>query len=236
MRRRSDGSGTESSTGMTEMPDISSRPDDPSGEIDWLACRYVAIDVEGTASPAGQPEGLVEVAAVEFPLEGPPGRIIHSLLDPGMPITPIGTRVHGLRDRDVAGQPALSSLCPRLAGLVDGAVVVAHNARVDWGLVHRDCPKLRPLAAVDTLRISRALWPELRQHGLDPVIQRLGVASRHTALHDATATARVFARMLETALARGLALVELLDGAVLPGSRSVPVPGSQMDLFAGGGS
>jgi DNA polymerase III epsilon subunit-like protein len=212
--------------------------------IDWLLSRYVAIDVEGTASPAGQPEGLVEVAAVEFTLERPVGRTVHSLLDPGMPITTIGTRIHGLRDRDVAGQPALASMCPRLAGLIDGAVVVAHNARVDWGLMHRDCPELRPVAAVDTLRISRALWPELRQHGLDPVIQRLGAqvdlpagsgrGGRHTALHDATATAQVFVRMVETARERGLVLAELLDRCVLPGSGSVAAPGSQMDLFAGG--
>jgi DNA polymerase III epsilon subunit-like protein len=227
------------------MPDTTTRPEDPSTPaIDWLLRRYVAIDVEGTASPAGQPEGLVEVAAVEFTIDRPAGRTIHSLLDPGMPITPIGTRIHGLHDRDVAGQPTLVSLCPRLSGLIDGAVVVAHNARVDWGLMHRDCPELQPAAAVDTLRISRALWPELRQHGLDPVIQRLGVqvdlpagsarAGRHTALHDATATAQVFVRMVETARERGLQLAELLGGCVLPGNRFVAAPESQMDLFAGG--
>jgi exodeoxyribonuclease X len=213
-------------------------------EIDWLLSRYVAIDVEGTASPAGQPEGLVEVAAVEFSLDRPPGRTVHSLLDPGMPITAIGTRIHGLRGRDVAGQPTVASVCPRLAGLIDGAVVVAHNARVDWGLVHRDCPELQPVAAVDTLRISRALWPERRQHGLAPVIERLGVqvdlpavsarGGRHTALHDATATAQVFVRMVETARERGLGLADLLERCILPGSRSVPVPGSQMDLLARG--
>jgi DNA polymerase III epsilon subunit-like protein len=227
------------------MPDTTTRPEDPSTPaIDWLLCRYVAIDVEGTASPAGQPEGLVEVAAVEFTLDRPAGRTIHSLLDPGMPITAIGTRIHGLHDSDVAGQPTLTSLCPRLSGLIDGAVVVAHNARVDWGLMHRDCPQLQPAAAVDTLRISRALWPELRQHGLDPVIERLGIqvdlpagstrGGRHTALHDATATVQIFIRMVETARDRSLGLVGLLDGCILPGSRSVPAPESQMDLFAGG--
>jgi DNA polymerase III epsilon subunit-like protein len=229
------------------MPDAMTQSDqDPGHAISWLLCRYVAIDVEGTASPAGQPEGLVEVAAVEFTLEHLIGRSFHSLLDPGMPISAIGTRIHGLRDRDVAGKPTLASLCPRLSELVDGAVVVAHNARVDWGLLRRDCPELRPAAAVDTLRASRALWPELRQHGLDAVIERLDVrfdppaaglrGGRHTALHDATATAWVFVRMLDAALERGVGVPELLDGCVLPGSRSVPAPGSQMDMFAGGES
>src|SRR6266566_4995578 len=159
MPKRSDGSGTANSTRTTEMPDTTTPAMDRPREIDWPLCRYVAIDVEGTASPAGQPEGLVEVAAVEFSLDQPPGRTVHTLLDSGLPITAIGTRIHGLRGRDVAGQPTLASVCPRLAGLIDGAVVVAHNARVDWGLVHRDCPELRPVAAVDTLRISRTLWP-----------------------------------------------------------------------------
>ena len=224
------------------MPDVTTSADQGRTQaISWLTCRYVAIDVEGTASPAGQPEGLVEVAAVEFTLERLIDRTFHSLLDPGMPITAIGTRIHGLRDRDVAGQPTLASLCPRLSELIDDAVVVAHNARVDWGLTRRDCSDLRPAAALDTLRLSRALWPELRQHGLDAVIERLGVqfeppagavrGGRHTALYDATATVWVFVRMLDTALERGTGLAEVLDGCVLPGSRSVPAPGSQMDLF-----
>jgi DNA polymerase III epsilon subunit-like protein len=224
------------------MPDVTTRSQ--ARAISWLTCRYVAIDVEGTASPAGQPEGLVEVAAVEFTLERLIDRTFHSLLDPGMPISAIGTRIHGLRDRDVAGQPTLASLCPRLSELIDDAVVVAHNARVDWGLTHRDCPELRPAAAVDTLRLSRALWSEVRQHGLDAVIERLGVrfdppagavrGGRHTALHDATATVWVFVRMLDKALERGVALAELLDDCVLPGSRSAPASESQMDLFTGG--
>jgi hypothetical protein len=67
----------------------------PSQAVNWLTCRYVAIDLEGHASRAGQPEGLVEVAAVEF--------------------TAIGTRIHGLSDRDAAGQPTLAPLGPRLS-------------------------------------------------------------------------------------------------------------------------
>jgi DNA polymerase III alpha subunit (gram-positive type) len=125
-----------------------------------------------------------------------------------------------------------------LADFVDGAIVVAHNARVDWTLVRRDCPALTPLAVVDTLRLSRALWPDQRQHGLDRIAERVQVevtvtpgthrAGRHTALHDALVTARVFVRMLATAEERHLALAELLDGCALRTDRPT---GSQLNLF-----
>jgi DNA polymerase III epsilon subunit-like protein len=209
--------------------------------IDWLACRYVAIDVEGTASPAGHAEQLVEVAAVEFLLARWTGRTVHSLVNPGCPISPIGTRIHGLRDTDVASQPPMMSVCPRLADLVDGAVVVAHNARVDWTLVHRDCPSLLALAAIDTLRLSRRLWPEIRKHGLDAVIERLGVqvvlpldagrSGRHSALHDATATALVFQQMVETVRSRGLELTETLNGCVVRDAGTVTAE-RRLDLLA----
>lgn len=214
-----------------------------ASEIHWSLCPYVAIDVEGTASGAGQPEGIVEVAAVEFTVANGESSTFQRLVNPGIPISRIGTRIHGLRNEDVAGHPALSALQPELAQLIDGRVVVAHNARVDWVLVHRDCPALLPVAVLDTLRLSRALWPDLRQHGLDQVLDRLGVEvtmaqgtsrrGRHTALHDATATARVFVRMVATAEERGLAVAELLDACRLADGE----PGTpQLDLFAGPGS
>jgi DNA polymerase III epsilon subunit-like protein len=228
------------------MPDSQTLPEPASARsIDWPSCRYVAIDVEGTASPAGQLEGLVELAAVEIWLNGTLGRRLHSLLNPGMPITAIGTRIHGLRDRDVAGQPRLDTLRPRLAELIDGAVVVAHNARVDWGLLQRDCPGLRPLGALDTLRMSRSLWPGQRQHGLDAVLDRLGIrvdlaqgaerSGRHTALHDAMATAQALVRMVEVAREESVDVAGLLRSSLLPEDQPSSNGRSQTDLFEGGG-
>lgn len=43
------------------------------------------------------------------------------------------------------------------AKLVDGAHFVAHNVRVDWNLLHRELPALKPTELLDTLRLIRAL-------------------------------------------------------------------------------
>lgn len=223
----------------------------------WLHCRYVAIDVEGTASPRRHPEELVELAAVEFALDGRMGRTLHTLLDPGRPISIFGTRAHGLRDEDVAGQPPIASICPQLRDLLDGTAIVAHNAQVDWRLLHRDCPSLAPLGVVDTLRLSRALWPEVKRHSLDAVMDRLRVdaimtaelrpgplsanqvsrklrSGRHTALYDATATAHAFVAMVRTAQERGLQVSKLVAAAVLPGSTPASPRDAQMVLFTDG--
>lgn len=197
---------------------------------------------KGLPSPAGHAEQLVWVAALEFSLARWRGRTLHSLVNPGCPISPIGTRIHGLRNADVASQPPMTSICPRLADLVDGAVVVAHNARVDWSIVHRDCPSLLALAVIDTLRLSRRLWPELREHALDAVIDQLRVqvvlpqdasrAGRHTALHDATATALIFQQMVETVRTRRPELTETLNGCVVSDAGTV-IAERQLDLLAG---
>ena len=42
-------------------------------------------------------------------------------VNPGVPIPPAATAVHGITDDDVAGRPASRTIAPRLARLLDGA-------------------------------------------------------------------------------------------------------------------
>jgi len=92
--------------------------------------RYAIVDVETTGfSP--REDRVVEVACVV--LDGALREVaaFSSLVDPGRAIPHYATAVHGIRDRDVAGAPALASLRGRLRALTAGTTVVAHNASFD---------------------------------------------------------------------------------------------------------
>ncbi|MBU6316424.1 MAG: 3'-5' exonuclease [Acidobacteria bacterium] len=113
------------------------------------------------------------------------------------------THVHGIRRRDVRKAPPAEQVMHQLAGRLEGARFVAHNAPFDLGFVRKaadqagvDLPIEQPLC---TLRLSRALDPErTMSHKLTDVCERYGVSldRPHDALADAEATAAILPHLL----------------------------------------
>jgi DNA polymerase-3 subunit epsilon len=71
-------------------------------------------------------------------------------------------------------------------------VFIAHNVRFDYGFIRREfaaigTPWSRPNLC--TVRLSRALYPEMPRHNLDAVMERHGIVidNRHRAMPDAQA-------------------------------------------------
>ena len=57
----------------------------------------------------------------------------HSLVDPGGDPGP--THIHGITAEMLAGAPCFTVVAPKVAELVAGRVLVAHNAGFDWGFL-----------------------------------------------------------------------------------------------------
>lgn len=100
--------------------------------------------------------------------------------------------------RDITGiDPAALSAAPRFSDIADslletlaGRVLVAHNARFDYGFLRNEFSRAgkqystKPLCS---LKLSRAMYPQFAKHSLDQIIKRFefSVSSRHRALDDA---------------------------------------------------
>lgn len=157
--------------------------DGPLGEQE-----FVAFDTETTGLMPAR-ERVVEVSGVRFTLDRELAQF-ESLVDPGMPIPAGASRVHGIHDADVQGQPSIGAVLPGFMEFCAGAVVVAHNAEFDVNfLAHeavRHAVKLAPLPVLDTVEIARSLRPDLPNHKLETVSRALGCASPtyHRALAD----------------------------------------------------
>jgi DNA polymerase III epsilon subunit family exonuclease len=157
--------------------------DRPLGDFE-----FVAFDTETTGLMPAR-ERVVEVSGVRFNLEGELATF-ESLVDPGMPIPPGSSRVHGIKDEDVAGQPVVGDVLPKFMELCEGAIVVAHNAEFDVNfLAHeavRSGVKLNAVPVLDTVEIARALRPDLPNHKLETISNALGCAAPtyHRALAD----------------------------------------------------
>ncbi len=172
---------------------------------------YVVFDTETTGLSSDTDE-IVQIAGVRIVngrrLET---EIFDTLVDPGRPIPPSSTDVHGITDAMVKDAPDIAKAGNRFHRFAQGAVLVAHNAPFDMAFLRRheagigarfDHPVL------DTVLLSAVVFGQLEEHSLDALSTRLGITipdeARHTALGDTVATADAFLKMLPMLRARGL--------------------------------
>ena len=152
-----------------------------------------AVDVETTGLDPATARA-VEVAAVRV---GPakPGWF-HTLVNPGGPIPPAASAVHGILDRDVKGQPRFEAVAHDLYRFLDGCDLVAYNAGFDLAVLAAEFArvglrfKVAGRAVVDPLAVFRREEPRTLAHA---VRFYLGgePAGAHSAAADAVAALKV---------------------------------------------
>ncbi|MBT0569203.1 DNA polymerase III subunit epsilon [Curvibacter sp. CHRR-16] len=151
-----------------------------------LPC-MVVLDLETTGGTA-QTDRVTEIAAVRLQ-DGVEVARMNQLVNPGIPIPPFIQQLTGINDAMVAQAPSFAAVAPELLQLLQGAVLVAHNVRFDHGFLVQECLRAGLTLSVPTLcsvRLSRALYPQYKGHGLDAIMARHGISTdaRHRAMAD----------------------------------------------------
>ncbi len=184
-------------------------PEPVLGGVPLAEVRFAVVDVETTGLRARGGDRVTDVAVVH--VEGSRVEVaLESLVDPGIPIPGFITALTGISDELVRGAPRFEDLADQVVAALNGRVFVAHNARFDWAFVHAEleragayAPRVQRLC---TVRMARALVPELERRGLDSVCHFFGLETdrRHRAGGDALVTAAVLRRLLARAEDRGI--------------------------------
>jgi len=176
-----------------------------------VAGRFVAVDLETTGLDP-RTDAIVALAAIPF-VSGQPQPGLVTLVQPGRPIPPTSTAIHGITDEMVAAAPAVP---PALRALEDACgtdVLVGHGLAFDLAVIGRErrAHRLGPLAnrALDTMRLAAALHRNWTDLGLDAVAARVGVSitGRHTPDGDAVAAGRILLALLPALAQHGLRTV-----------------------------
>ena len=186
---------------------------------------FAVIDLETTGF--SNSDRIIEVGVV---LTDPAGRVEkrwRTLVQPNRGFD--NGFVHGITASDLVQAPQFEDIALRLADLLNGRVVVAHNASFEkWFLSQEFARAGLQLPEdgtwlLDTLRAAKGILPG-PSHKLAACLESIGVtnAAAHTALADADATACLLEYMLPW-MTDDLAAVEPLvlddfDLAVLPAS------------------
>lgn len=134
-------------------------------------------------------------------------------------------RVHGLSEADWAGAPDFGAIAERLAGLLEGAIVVAHGVELDLAFLRAEYARLGRSApalahVIDTLPLARRCFaqPSYRLERLSAALG-LGQARAHRAGDDARATRQLFwrcASLLEPSSAGDLRQVRVGERRARP--------------------
>ena len=153
-----------------------------------FAPRTVFLDLETTGlSPRA--DGITEVGLVIVE-DGAALREWSTLVRPPVPVPPEIVRLTGISNDMLRDAPAFSAIAAELAGLLDGALIVAHNARFDYAFLKQSFARegiafFAPVLC--TARLARELAPGQDSYGLDALMARYGLNQddRHRALGDA---------------------------------------------------
>lgn len=152
------------------------------------------IDLETTGFSPRQHDRIAEVAVV---LTDAAGRVQDewcTLVNPERDLGP--QHVHGISAADVGLAPTFTVVAPHLARLLEGRVIVAHNASFDTRFLRAEFGRvglpvgIDPLACLCTMRLAGTFLPSAPR-GLAICCELAGVVhdGAHSALGDARATA-----------------------------------------------
>ena len=174
----------------------------------------VAFDIETTGLNT-EKDRITEIGAVLLK-NGEEMARFQTFVDPGIPIPAEITRLTGISNEDVAGAPDQEQAVRQLLGFAAGRPLAAHNAGFDVGFIYEACERygisFEP-AFVDTLALSRVMLPELKNHRLDTVADRLGLPqfNHHRASDDAVTAGLILEKLLQRLREVGVDRAEEID-------------------------
>ncbi len=115
-----------------------------------------------------------------------------TLINPGGPVPYHITNLTGISTNDVADAPFFETVAEQIHTILDGAIFIAHHVRFDYSFIKKQlemCNIHYSPKMLCSVRMSRALYPKARGHGLEAIINRFGIetVARHRAYDDAKA-------------------------------------------------
>jgi DNA polymerase III subunit epsilon len=163
--------------------------------------KFIAFDLETTGTVPGVDQ-IVEIGAVRFN-NGVVESVFSTLVDPQRSIPPGASAVNGISDDMVRGKPKIETLLGSFAEFCEDIIMVAHNAPFDAQFLTSDIKKHESIAPkgiiLDTLPISRKVFPGIPNYKLGTLVQHLKIPSTgfHRAEEDATYCGHVFMELIK---------------------------------------
>ena len=194
------------------VPDSSSVVTNYKGQD--IDTTYCVLDLETTGfSP--KTEKITEIGIMKLKN----GEVIDKFscfVNPEKPIPARVVEVTNITDDMVNGAETIDKVFPKMLEFLGDSVIVAHNAPFDVGFLKYNAKELGydfDYTYVDTLSLSRKIFPELKKHKLGKIAEylKIKVEVAHRALDDVDTTVKVLNEMMKILKNRGAKTVEDIE-------------------------
>lgn len=183
---------------------------DLASAMPLLALDAVVLDTETTSLDPARAR-LVEIGAIRLRAGRiEPDQRFHSLVDPGIPIPPVSTRIHGIDAARLKGAPEFAAAWSEFRKFLGDAVVVGHTIEYDLAVLAAECKRagipFRPPRTIDVRVLAEIAEPNLSGFSIEELAGwlKVPVQDRHSALGDALTTARIFLALVPRLRAGGI--------------------------------
>ena len=156
--------------------------------------RFLAIDVETANNSKGS---ICQIGIAMVPRDGQI-RTVGILVDPEQAFDAFNTKLHGIDQRKVRGAYTFEAVLEALRPFLERHILIQHSnfdkQAFDGACSRYGIPQLSS-NWIDSVRIARNAWPELKGnggHGLASLKEHLGLIFEH---HDAEEDARAAAQV-----------------------------------------
>jgi DNA polymerase-3 subunit epsilon len=170
-----------------------------ASDMSRYAHDWALVDVE-TSGLVARRDRVLSVAVVTVGPDGEQTGEFSTLLNPGCDPGPV--HVHGLTAERLRGAPTFEDVAPRISGMLEGRVLVAHNAQFDYDFLAHEFTRAKALLPVSrrlcTLALNRRVDPPVHDLKLGTLAAHYGV--RQLRAHDALDDTRVLAGVLRGSL------------------------------------
>ncbi len=125
------------------------------------------------------------------------------LVDPGLPIPPKSTEIHGIRDADIEGKPQFPEVIGRFIEWAASDVLIGYSLGFDLAILEsehrRNGIAWHPPRSLDVRHLMQIVAPDLPGQSLEITAEWLGIeiTDRHRAMGDALVTAQVFNALID---------------------------------------
>ena len=160
---------------------------------------FTIIDIETTGLLAKR-DSIIEVSAVRY-RNGCKSASFSSLVNPHEPLDDFIVTLTGITDEMLVEAPDIREVLPRFLAFLSNDILIGHNVNFDINFLIEKCALCEIPGMgndfIDTMRISRRMFPDLPSHSLDSLRNFFDLGDRpaHRALGDCELTAMCYMRM-----------------------------------------
>lgn len=161
---------------------------------------FAVIDLETTGGNPNS-ERIIEIGIVLHDGKHKIGEYT-TLINPEKEISGFISTFTGITNAMVKNAPKFEDVADTILELLEGKIIVAHNAKFDYNFIKSEFRRLNiPFTqkSICTVQLSRKIFPSYKSHSLGNICRDLGIVvdNRHRAFGDAAATALLLEKLIE---------------------------------------